>query len=198
MRLVVGLGNPGTKYQDTRHNIGFLFIDYLARRHGISLREESKWEAQSGRGTLWGQPVMLVKPLTYMNLSGRAVGRLARFYRLEAEAVAVFHDELDLPLGSARVAKGRGPGGHNGVRSLIDQLGSRDFVRFRLGVGRPPEQRPAAGYVLSSFSPEEHRALPDLFALLEEGLQLLLTRDEKAAMNLINATTKKDKQEPAG
>lgn len=189
MRLLVGLGNPGEQYVATRHNIGFLFLDYLAQRHGISLKNESKWEAEAGRGSLWGEPVFLLKPQTYMNRSGQAAGKVARFYRLAPEDLVVFHDEIDLPFGTARVARGRGAGGHNGVRSLMDHLGSRDFLRFRIGVGRPPGERAAAGYVLAPFSVEERQGFSDIFSLLEEGLKLLLTRDDKAAMNLINAST---------
>lgn len=192
MRLLLGLGNPGPEYFDTRHNVGFLFIDYLAARHGITLKRESKWEAEVGKGVLWGLPVLLAKPLTFMNRSGLAAARIANFYQLEPSELVVFHDELDLPFNSCRVAKGRGAGGHNGIRSLMEQLGSRDFVRFRIGVGRPPGERPAAGYLLSPFAAVERDRLEPLFSFLEEGLQLLLTRDEKAAMNLINASTAVD------
>jgi len=188
MRLLLGLGNPGPEYLHTRHNVGFLFTDFLASRQGISLKREGKWEAEVGRGALWSQPVLLAKPLTFMNRSGLAAARIANFYRLEPSQLVVFHDELDLPFGSCRVAKGRGAGGHNGIRSLMEHLGSRDFVRFRIGVGRPRGELPAAGYVLSPFAPFERDRLEQLFLFLEEGVQLLLQRDEKAAMNLINAS----------
>lgn len=189
MQLLLGLGNPGPEYAATRHNVGFLFIDFLAARHGISLKRESKWEAEVGKGALWGRQVLLAKPLTFMNRSGLAAGRIAQFYRLDPADLVVFHDELDLPFNSCRVAKGRGAGGHNGIRSLMEHLGSRDFTRFRIGVGRPPGERPAAGYVLAPFAAVERERLDQFFSFLEEGLQLLLLRDEKAAMNLINVST---------
>lgn len=188
MRLLVGLGNPGGEYELTRHNIGFIFLDYLADRHGITLKNEKKWDAEVGRGVLWGQPVMLVKPLTYMNRSGLAVGKIARFFQLDPEAVVVFHDELDLPLGACRLAQGRGAGGHNGIKSIMEHLASRDFIRFRIGVGRPPAARAAADFVLSRFSRAESGALESLLPFLEQGLELLLKRDLRMAMNLVNAS----------
>ncbi|ADH85308.1 aminoacyl-tRNA hydrolase [Desulfurivibrio alkaliphilus] len=195
MRLLVGLGNPGGEYELTRHNVGFIFTDYLADRHGISLKNEKKWDAEVGRGTLWGQPVMLVKPLTYMNRSGLAVGKIARFFQLEPTSVVVFQDELDLPLGACRLVQGRGAGGHNGIKSLMDHLASRDFVRFRIGVGRPPAARAAAGFVLARFSPAELQVVDKLLPFLEEGVEMLLKRDLQAAMNLVNASTGADLQE---
>ncbi len=188
MKIIVGLGNPGAEYESTRHNIGFIFIDQLAGRHGILLKKESKWDAEVGRGTLWGEPVLLVKPLTYMNLSGVAVGKISRFFQVSPEQVVVFHDELDLPFGVCRLAQGRGPGGHNGVRSLIEHLGGREFIRFRIGVGRPPGAKAAAGFVLSRFAAEESGQLPNLLDFLEQGLKLLLARDLKIAMNMVNAS----------
>ncbi|MDF1615297.1 aminoacyl-tRNA hydrolase [Desulfurivibrio dismutans] len=189
MRLLVGLGNPGGEYELTRHNVGFIFADYLADRHGISLKNEKKWDAEVGRGALWGQPVMLVKPLTYMNRSGLAVGKIARFFQLDPASVVVFQDELDLPLGACRLAQGRGAGGHNGIKSVMDHLASRDFVRIRIGVGRPTASRAAAGFVLSRFSQSELQVLDKLLPFLEEGLETLFKRDLKTAMNLINAST---------
>jgi peptidyl-tRNA hydrolase, PTH1 family len=188
MRLLVGLGNPGVEYELTRHNIGFIFVDYLADRHGIALKKETKWDAEVGRGLLWGQPVTLVKPLTFMNRSGLAVGKIARFFQIATPDVVVFHDELDLPFGACRLAQNRGAGGHNGVRSLMDHLGGRDFIRFRIGVGRPPGAKAAAGFVLSRFSTAEFPELEKILAFLEEGLELLFRRDLKIAMNLVNAS----------
>ncbi|TBV83446.1 MAG: aminoacyl-tRNA hydrolase [Desulfobulbaceae bacterium] len=186
MRILVGLGNPGTEYELTRHNIGFIFIDRLAKRHGITLKRENKWDAELGRGNLWGEPVLLVKPLTFMNGSGLALGKIARFFQIKPEQVVVFHDDLDLPLGACRLAQGRGAGGHNGVKSLVEHLASRDFIRFRVGVGRPFGTRAAAGFVLSRFAAEELVKLEKLGDLLEEGLRVLLTRDLQMAMNLVN------------
>lgn len=189
MRLLVGLGNPGAEYELTRHNIGFIFLNFLADRHGIALKYEKKWDAEVGRGTVEGQPVMLVKPLTYMNRSGLAVGKIVRYFQLEPDTVVVFHDELDLPFGACRLARGRGAGGHNGIKSLMEHLGSRDFIRFRIGVGRPPASRPTAGFVLSRFSRAETQALEKLLTFFEEGLELLLSRDLQTAMNRVNAST---------
>lgn len=187
MHLLAGLGNPGREYAATRHNIGFLFIDYLARRFGIPLKSEKKWEAELGRGVLWDRPLLLVKPQTYMNRSGLAVARIAHFYQIPPAEVVIVHDEIDLPFMRTRMAVDRGPGGHNGVRSVIEHLGSREFVRFRVGVGRPAGPIEAADYVLSRFSAPEEQQLAELFPRLEEGLRLLLQDGPTAAMNFLNA-----------
>ena len=135
--IIVGLGNPGSKYAETRHNIGFRVVECLARRHGISLTEQ-RFKSRLGSGNIAGRAVMLLQPQTFMNLSGEAVQPAAAFYRLGPESVVVIHDELDLAVGKLRLKIGGGHAGHNGLRSMDQQLASKDYFRVRLGIARPP------------------------------------------------------------
>lgn len=186
MVVLVGLGNPGAEYAMTRHNIGFLFLDYLADRHGFVFKG-SKWQADIAKGTLNGQPILFCKPLTYMNRSGQAVGQVVRFHDVAPAAVVVVHDDLDLPFGRIKLVANRGAGGHNGIKSLIDHLGTKDFPRLRLGVGRPPGEATASDYVLGRFTSDELRELPSLFARVEEAVERIMTDGVLAAMNAVNA-----------
>lgn len=185
--LIVGLGNPGREHRANRHNVGFMAIDRLAAAHGIALNRVQA-QAIVGAGALGDQPVILAKPQTYMNRSGVAVGALARFYKIAPENILVIFDDLDLPRGSLRLRAKGGAGGHNGMRSIIEQLGE-DFPRLRLGIGRPPGRMEAAAYVLQDFGPVERS---DLIALLDtavqavetfvrEGVELAMTRHNGAA-----------------
>jgi PTH1 family peptidyl-tRNA hydrolase len=153
--LVVGLGNPGREYARNRHNVGYLVVDELARRHGGSWR--SKFSGQLAEIRLDGHRVALLKPETFMNESGRAVSAAARFYKLEPDEVLVIHDEGDFDLGRLELKVGGGLGGHNGLRSLAQHLKTQDFLRLRIGVGRPErgDRRPLADYVLSNFEPHD-------------------------------------------
>src|SRR6266446_3850034 len=153
--LVVGLGNPGREYERNRHNVGAMVADELARRHGGSWR--SKFSGRVAEIRLDGHKVALLKPETYMNESGRAVGAAARFYKLEPDEVLVIHDEGDFDLGRLELKVGGGLGGHNGLRSIAQHLKTQDFLRLRIGVGRPErgDRRPLADYVLSNFEPHE-------------------------------------------
>jgi PTH1 family peptidyl-tRNA hydrolase len=153
--LVVGLGNPGREYARNRHNVGYLVVDELARRHGGTWR--SKFSGQLAEIRLDGHKVALLKPETYMNESGRAVGAAARFYKLEPDEVLVIHDEGDFELGRLELKVGGGLGGHNGLRSVAQHLKTQDFLRLRIGVGRPErgDRRPLADYVLSNFEPHD-------------------------------------------
>ena len=153
--LVVGLGNPGREYAKTRHNAGWMVLDELARRHGGSWR--SKFSGSLAEVRLDGHRVALLKPETYMNESGRSVAAAARFYKLEPDAILVVHDEGDFELGRLQARKGGGLAGHNGLRSIAKQLGTPDFLRLRVGVGRPErgDRRPLADYVLSDFEPHD-------------------------------------------
>jgi PTH1 family peptidyl-tRNA hydrolase len=153
--LVVGLGNPGREYERTRHNAGWLALDELARRHGGSWR--SKFSGSLAELRLGDRRVALLKPETYMNDSGRSVGAAVRFFKVEAERLLVVHDDVDLDAGRLQARAGGGLAGHNGLRSLAQHLGSQDFLRLRIGVGRPGrgDPRPVADWVLSPFSPEE-------------------------------------------
>ncbi len=150
IRLIVGLVNPGPEYAKTRHNAGAWVVEELARRHNISLKEDSKYFGLTGRLTLGGQDVRLLIPTTFMNLSGKAVAALARFYQIAPEEILVAHDELDLPPGVARFKKGGGHGGHNGLRDIIAKMGNnKEFYRLRVGIGHPGSKEKVAGFVLT-------------------------------------------------
>jgi PTH1 family peptidyl-tRNA hydrolase len=175
--LVVGLGNPGSEYARNRHNVGWLVVDELARRHGGAWK--SKFSGRLAEIRLQGHKVALLKPETYMNESGRSVSAAARFYKLEPDAVLVIHDEGDLDLGRLQARRGGGLAGHNGLRSIAQQLKTQDFLRFRIGVGRPErgDRRPLADFVLSDFEPHEDaegivaRAADAVETLDAEGLE---------------------------
>jgi PTH1 family peptidyl-tRNA hydrolase len=175
--LVVGLGNPGREHARDRHNAGWMVVDELARRHGGSFR--SKFSGQLGEIRLGDLRLGLLKPETYMNLSGDSLGAAARFYKVPLESIAVVHDDVDLESGRLQVRLGGGLGGHNGLRSVKQGLGSADFLRTRVGVGRPgrSDRRPVADYVLSPFAPEDDadalvaRAADAVETLARDGLE---------------------------
>ena len=158
IRLLVGLGNPGPEYAATRHNAGAWLVTQLANNHHVQLKPESKHFGLTGRIQLAGQEMRLLIPTTYMNLSGKAVASLAKFYRIELEQIMVAHDELDLPPGVARFKKGGGHGGHNGLRDIISKFGnSKDFYRLRIGIGHPGHRDRVTGHVLGKApSSEQH------------------------------------------
>jgi PTH1 family peptidyl-tRNA hydrolase len=176
IRLIAGLGNPGREHERNRHNVGFWLAERLAARHRVSLRSEPKYHAlmarlPSGSGDAW-----LMLPQTYMNLSGRAVGALARFYKIAPEEVLVLHDELDFEAGVAKLKQGGGVAGHNGLKDIAASLGSQGFWRLRVGIGHPGDRAMVADYVLSSPSPVERAAIEhtldrcmDAFPLIEAG-----------------------------
>jgi peptidyl-tRNA hydrolase, PTH1 family len=168
--LIVGLGNAGRTYQANRHNIGFMLIDRLAASHTIRLSRVQQ-RAIVGDGRIAAQPVILAKPQTYMNLSGNAVGPLVKYYKLPLANLLVVYDELDLPLGTLRLREKGGAGGHNGMRSIIQQVGD-EFPRLRLGIGRPPGRMDPAAYVLQDFSRDE-TAVVDV--MLDQALQAITT-----------------------
>jgi PTH1 family peptidyl-tRNA hydrolase len=180
MWMVVGLGNPGTKYERTRHNVGFRVADELARRHGFAWKG-SKLGAEVATGNVRGERAVMLKPMEFMNLSGFAVQRATQFHDVEVEHVVVIHDEVDLDFGTLRLKKAGGHGGHNGLRSIIDQLGSAEFLRVRCGVGRH-EHADTAAWVLSDFS-EDPRPLIERAA---DATEAILGRGLPAAMNEFN------------
>jgi PTH1 family peptidyl-tRNA hydrolase len=185
MHLVVGLGNPGDEYRDNRHNVGFMVVDeLLARARGSALR--AKFGAELAEVTLSGKRVLLCKPMEFMNVSGQSVARVAGFWKIPVADTIVVHDELDVPFGRLKLAAGGGPGGHNGVRSLIADLGDPNFPRVRFGIGRPAPGRDGAGYVLSDFSRAEAKELPDLRMLAADAVEAILTGGVAAAMNKFN------------
>jgi PTH1 family peptidyl-tRNA hydrolase len=170
LRLVVGLGNPGPQYAQTRHNAGFWLVDELARQHGVQFRSDGRAHGESCRIALAGQELWLLKPMTFMNRSGLAVVTLARFYRIAPPEILVVHDDLDLPPGAARLKRGGGHGGHNGLRDVLAHLGDPDFLRLRLGIGHPGDRREVLDYVLRR-APLEEQAL--LEAAIVEALREL-------------------------
>lgn len=148
LRLIAGLGNPGSQYEGTRHNAGFWWAEALARKLGVDLRMESKFHGRVARWAGKSGEVWLLCPDTFMNLSGKSVAALAHFYKIEPESILIAHDELDLPPGSARLKQGGGHGGHNGLKDLHAQLGSPDYWRLRIGIGHPGDREAVTGYVL--------------------------------------------------
>ncbi|WP_067520460.1 aminoacyl-tRNA hydrolase [Endozoicomonas ascidiicola] len=153
VRLVVGLGNPGSQYEDTRHNAGFWYVEQLARSCGVVLQPEKKFFGETARVQIGGQEVRLLNPSTFMNRSGQAVGAMATFFKIPPESILVVHDELDLPPGIGRLKQGGGHGGHNGLRDIISALGNnREFLRLRLGIGHPGNSKDVANYVLTKPS----------------------------------------------
>ncbi len=183
MWLIVGLGNPGSEYEQTRHNIGFEAIAALAEKHAFPTSKPSK-KAQVAKGSVLGEVVALACPMTFMNLSGDAVGALCRYYKVESENVVVVHDELDFNPGIVRVKRGGGHGGHNGLRSIIAHIGP-DFLRVRMGVGKPPSQR-GAEYVLSRFSKAERPLMEESLDLSVHAVELIVHEGFSKAMNEIN------------
>lgn len=189
MFLLVGLGNPGDKYSRTRHNVGFLFVDYLVRKSSLS-PGKSKWKAEVVKANLYGEDVVLVKPLTFMNLSGTAVAQIRSYYKIPLKNIIVVHDDLDLDFGRLKIVADRGAGGHKGVGSLIDNLGGKDFVRIRVGIGRPQFDQEPSSFVLSSLTGDEMHTLNDLFPVIEEGIKVYFDKGVIEAMNVINSVNK--------
>jgi len=155
LKVIVGLGNPGTKYTETRHNAGFWFIEEVARKYGATFRSDKKFHGEVAKVSIEGKDIWLLKPDTYMNRSGLATQSLLSFYRITAEQLLVAHDEIDLPPGTAKLKTGGGHGGHNGLRDIISQLGSKEFHRLRIGVGHPGSKDQVVDYVLHTASRDD-------------------------------------------
>ncbi len=183
--IVVGLGNPGDKYARTRHNLGFWFIDRLAEEHGIELNKRSK-HVVSGDGEIDGTPVVLAKPRTYVNNSGEAVKSLMTRYKASYEAILVVYDELNLPPGKIRLRKDGSAGGHNGIKSVISAVGSQDFPRLRIGIGRPTQSGDEIDYVLGKMSPEERKTADEAIDRAVEIVGVFLAEGVTEAMNRYN------------
>jgi len=183
--LIAGLGNPGPQYAANRHNLGFLVADELAERAGVSFKRDRS-RAQVATGRLAGVPVILAKPMTFMNVSGRPVAALRGFYKVPGDRIIVIHDELDIPFDVVRVKLGGGDNGHNGLRSVTAALGSRDYYRIRVGIGRPPGRMDPAAFVLRDFSAAEREALPVLLSRSADAAEVLLERGLAAAQNVFH------------
>ncbi|HEU0282812.1 MAG TPA: aminoacyl-tRNA hydrolase, partial [Gallionella sp.] len=182
IRLIVGLGNPGREYETTRHNAGYWWVDELARLQSRSFKSEAKFHGLMARGQLHGHEMLLLKPQTFMNVSGRAVGALAQFYKIVPAEILVVHDELDLPPGVARLKLGGGHGGHNGLKDIITHLGSKDFWRLRLGIGHPGERTDVAAYVLNDPRREERKLIDAAMQRALNVAQLIIEGKTEAAM----------------
>jgi PTH1 family peptidyl-tRNA hydrolase len=186
LRIVVGLGNPGSEYAATRHNAGFWFVDEIARRHGGRLKAERRYGGDAGRVTVEGVDLWLLKPMTYMNRSGQAIRALCDYLQVPAAEVLVAHDELDLPPGAVRLKRGGGAGGHNGLKDTISHLGE-DFWRLRLGIGRPAQREEVIGYVLRRPSLDDELAINDAVALAADEFPRLLTLGAERVMNKLHS-----------
>jgi peptidyl-tRNA hydrolase, PTH1 family len=183
--VIVGLGNPDEQYRRSRHNLGFMALDRLARRHGAGL-DQRRFKAHLGRCAIDGQTVMLGEPQTFMNLSGEAVAPILGYFKVEPGRLIVIHDELDLEAGMLRIKRGGGHAGNNGVRSIIESLGTGDFVRIRIGVGRPPQGRDAVGYVLQPMTRDELSAFDPVIERAAEAAEAIIGIGVERAMNQFN------------
>ena len=186
MFLIVGLGNPGDKYVDTRHNVGFQVVERLADEIGISFTD-SKWKAQVCKGALAGEAVVLVKPQTFMNLSGEAVQPIASYYKISQEQIIVVHDDLDLDCGRIKLCFNRGAGGHNGIKSIVQRLGRKDFNRIKVGIGRPSHDMPVERYVLTRFNEDQQEVILDTIDRATMAATLIVKDGMAAATQTINS-----------
>jgi peptidyl-tRNA hydrolase, PTH1 family len=194
MKLIVGLGNPGQEYATNRHNIGFLCINYLAKSHRIEL-DDKRGKARIGTGSIAGQPVVLAKPQTYMNLSGESVMPLMQRYSVKLEDLIIIHDDLDLPLGKLRIRPENSAGGHNGIKSIIGVLGTQNFIRIRVGISRPPgdpEDKAVniKDYVLGDFDDQDKPVIEGALKRVGEAVETIITAGVNAAMNQFNREPK--------
>lgn len=186
--MVVGLGNPGIGYADTRHNIGFAVVDAISREFVIPLAEHLD-DAIIGCGVIQGRQAILVQPMTYMNRSGIPVFQLARHFGLSCEDMLIVHDDMDLAFGRIKIKEKGGSGGHNGIQSLMDAFGGGDFARLRVGIGRPENGMNAVGHVLSTFTVEENRMLKDIVVRARDAAVAVLCNGAKTAMNRFNRSS---------
>jgi PTH1 family peptidyl-tRNA hydrolase len=184
--MVVGLGNPGTEYADHRHNIGFRVVESLARTHGLVFARQKETKAYLATGQIGNRRILLVKPQTFMNLSGRAVGRLSRVHEIPPGQILVVYDDLDLPSGRLRMRSEGGAGGHNGMRSIIETLGTQAFPRLRVGIDRPPGRMDPAEYVLQPFAKEEEACITQAVERAVEAIECWLAEGIRAAMDQFN------------
>jgi PTH1 family peptidyl-tRNA hydrolase len=195
IRLLAGLGNPGPEYEATRHNAGFWWIDAAARELGATLQPERAYSglaARVNRSAAAGGPLWLLKPMTYMNLSGKSVAALARFFKIAPEEILVVHDELDLLPGQVKLKQGGSHAGHNGLKDIVAQMGSADFWRLRLGIGHPGVKAEVINYVLKKPSPEHRQAIEDGIARSLSALDALLAGEMEVAMRSVHTKPRKE------
>lgn len=188
IRLIVGLGNPGPQYEATRHNVGFWFVDALATRHQAPFRSELKFHGLLSRVPIGGVELRLLKPTTFMNRSGQSLGAAARYLDIPPEAILVAHDELDLTVGTARLKQGGGHAGHNGLRDIINVLGSRDFWRLRIGIDHPGDRQQVVNYVLGRPSRDDEGRIVSVLEDAESCLPDLLSGEFQKAMHRLHSS----------
>ncbi len=187
IRLIVGLGNPGSQYEQTRHNAGYWLLDEVASSYGCVFKPESKFAAEVGRATINGTQVYLCKSAKFMNESGQSVAPLLNFYKFTPVQCLVIHDELDLPPGHARIKQGGGHGGHNGLRDIAARTGSKDFWRVRIGIGHPGHKNAVSGYVLKRASADEQRLIDESIDIVLREFDRIVGGDLNAAMKTIHS-----------
>lgn len=185
--LIAGLGNPGPQYEHTRHNVGFWWLDQLAHDHAVSFSAESKFHGQLARCQIGQDTLFLLKPLVFMNRSGQSVAALAQFYKIPPEHILVIHDELDLPVGTAKLKKSGGHGGHNGLRDIISRLGSKDFLRCRLGIDHPGHSSLVSNYVLNKPSQTDRQQIMDAIDNALRVLPDVVSGDLEKAMHWLHS-----------
>mgnify|MGYP003585213768 FL=1 len=194
MKMIAGLGNPGSEYARTKHNVGFMFLDALAEKLGVD-NWKTKYDALVAEGRIGTEKVLLVKPLTYMNESGRAIGPLMSWYKLSPEDLIVIHDDMDIPAGTIRIRRKGSAGGHNGMKSILYHVGDENFPRLRIGIGRPLPGWTVVNHVLAPFSAEDAPKLREAIEYLLPALKCVVTDGVDLAMNRYNP--KKQKKKPA-
>ncbi len=192
IRLIVGLGNPGSEYQATRHNAGYWFVERIAQRHRLSFKAEQRHHGMTCRLNLPGRECRLLMPATYMNRSGLSVASLANYFRIPPEEILVAHDELDLPPGEVRLKRDGGHAGHNGLRDIMSALGSREFHRLRIGIDRPNQQGAAVNYVLGRPSQADRSAIDEAIEQAIDSLDEIVAGDLQRAMNRLHTKTSSD------
>ncbi|MGZ5007988.1 MAG: aminoacyl-tRNA hydrolase [Methylobacter sp.] len=187
IKLIVGLGNPGLQYEKTRHNAGFLFLDRLVSDSGCNWVKESKFDGLLSKIDVAGDKVLLLKPNTFMNRSGQAVGKVVRYYKLVPDEILVIHDELDFDVGVIKLKKGGGHAGHNGLRDIISHLGAKEFYRLRIGIGRPSVEKNVSDFVLSSPSKSEWDLIWAAFDFAVGYVRQMVVGDMSSVMNKLNS-----------
>lgn len=195
MKLVVGLGNPGQGYSNNRHNLGFMCVSHFAKAHHIAF-DKKQGQARIGTGEVGGETVVVARPDTFMNQSGQAVSRLVKKFSISPDDLIVIHDDLDLPVGRIRIRQGGSDGGHRGIESIINSLGGKEFLRVRVGIGRPAgsgrgaSEDAVVSYVLGGFAPEERKIIEQTVPAVSDALECLITEGLNAAMNKYNKDVK--------
>ena len=190
LKCIVGLGNPGPRYTHTRHNVGFWLVDAIARHYHTSFKEEPKYKGELALAKTSQGDVRLLKPLTFMNDSGSAVAPLLRFYKIEPANTLIIYDELDLPVGTVRLKNGGGHGGHNGLRSIVQQMGSKDFLRLRVGIGHPGQADMVSSYVLGKPSPDDKKALDSVIEKSLAEIPAIIDGEIEAVMKRLHTKAK--------